>query len=303
MEHITVLKNEAINLLDIKKDGIYVDATLGRGGHSLEILKRLENGKLYCFDLDIEAIEKSKQILKEYLEKIIFINDNYCNMFKYVDCIDGVLLDLGVSSPQFDDEKRGFSYRFDSKLDMRMNQRQEKNAYDIVNCYEEKKLAEIFKKYGEDKYSYQIAKNIVKKRQEKPIETTFELVEIIKNSQPMKSLKKKGHPAKQIFQALRIAVNDEMESLEKFLEEFPKHLRKNGTAVVISFHSLEDGLVKRCFNSLTKIKDDKRIIIKASQLPKPEFELINKKIIVASDEEININHRSKSAKLRGIKKL
>lgn len=303
MEHVTVLKKEAVDLLDVKKNGTYVDATLGRGGHSLEILKRLENGRLYCFDLDSEAIEKSKEILKDYLEKIVFINDNYCNMFKYVDCVDGILLDLGVSSPQFDDEKRGFSYRFDSKLDMRMNKSQEKNAYDIVNGYDEKQLTEIFRKYGEEKYSYQIAKNIVKKRLEKAIETTFELVEIIKKSQPMKSLKKKGHPAKQIFQALRIVVNDEMESLEKFLKEFPKHLKKDGTVAIISFHSLEDGLVKKCFNSLTRIEDDKRIVLKQSELPKPEFELLNKKIIIASDEELSINHRSKSAKLRGIKKL
>lgn len=302
MKHISVLKDEAISLLGVKDDGVYIDGTLGRGGHSLEIVKRLKNGHLYSFDLDSSAINESSINLKDYQHKCTLIHDNYANMFKHVDQVDGILLDLGVSSPQFDDGGRGFSYRYDARLDMRMDKGAKLDAYELVNNADVDELTRIFRDYGEEKFAYKIAKEIEKNRLINPIETTFELVEIIKKAKPAKILKTKGHPAKQVFQALRIAVNHELESLEVFLENFDQHLKANGRVVIITFHSLEDRLVKRKFKELSAVIDDKRLMLKAYEIPKPNYELINRKPIIANDEENIENPRAKSAKLRGIMK-
>ena len=296
-EHISVLLNETIDLLDVKEGG-----TLGRGGHTSEILKRLKNGKLYCFDLDSDAINKSKEYLKDY-DNVTFIHDNYCHMNKYVDSVDGIILDLGVSSPQFDEAQRGFSYRFDGPLDMRMNKESELTAEKIVNEYSKEELQKIFWNYGEEKFSGPIAKKIVEVRQEKRITTTFELVEIIKSVLPQKILAKKGHPAKQVFQALRIAVNGELDSLEYFLEHFPEIAKVGTRVVIITFHSLEDRLVKQTFKSLSTVKDDLNIIKRPEEIEKPKWQLLNKHVVVASEKELDENPRSKPAKLRGIEKV
>lgn len=289
---------ETLELLDVKQDGIYVDGTLGRGGHSKLILEKLKNGKLYCFDLDQQAIEESKQLLKDY-DNVIYIHDNFMNMNKYVDHVDGILLDLGVSSPQFDEAERGFSYRNDGPLDMRMNKEDKFTAYDVVNKYDEEKLAKVLFEYGEEKYSRAIARKIVEAR---PIKTTFELVDAIKSALPAKVLSKKGHPAKQSFQAIRIEVNHELDSLKTFLESFDEILNVNGRLVIITFHSLEDRLVKRCFKDLSTVKDDKRIALRPEQIEKARYELLNhgKK---ADDGEIENNRRAKSAIVRGIRKV
>ena len=292
------MPNECLEMLDVKADGIYVDGTLGRGGHSKLILEKLKSGKLYCFDLDVKAIEESKQLLKDY-DNVVYIHDNFMNMNKYVDQVDGILLDLGVSSPQFDEADRGFSYRNDGPLDMRMNQEDELSAYDVVNNYSQEKLADVLYLYGEEKFARAIARKIVEAR---PIKTTFELVDAIKSALPAKVLSKKGHPAKQSFQAIRIEVNHELDSLKNFLANFDEILKVDGKVVIITFHSLEDRLVKQCFKSLSTVKDDKRIALRPEQVEKPRYELLNhgKK---AEQDEIENNHRAKSAIVRGIKKV
>ncbi|MDO5439112.1 MAG: 16S rRNA (cytosine(1402)-N(4))-methyltransferase RsmH [Erysipelotrichaceae bacterium] len=298
--HYSVMKEEAIDLLEINKDGIYVDGTLGRGGHSGEILKRLDRGHLYAFDLDAEAIEICRQNLNS--EKCTFIHANYAEMKKYVPQADGILLDLGVSSPQFDNAERGFSYRYDAPLDMRMDQSSEKTAAKLVNEAEEAELLRIFRSYGEVPFASRIVSNILKRRAEKPIETTFELVDIIKMSLPPKELSKKGHPAKQCFQALRIAVNDELSSLETFLKDLPDLLKVNGVAVIITFHSLEDRLVKNRFKELSTVKVDKRIALRPEEIPQPDYILPEHKVR-PSAKELDENHRSHSAILRVIKRV
>lgn len=298
--HVSVLLNEAIDMLDVKPNGIYIDGTLGRGGHSKKILEKLDNGKLYCFDLDNEAIKQSKENLKDY-SNVIYIHDNYMNMNKYVDHVDGILLDLGVSSPQFDEGDRGFSYRYDGPLDMRMNKDSKLTAKDVVNSYSKEELETVLKDYGEEKYYKSIVSKIIKYRETKEIKTTLELVEIIKSALPYKVLNKKGHPAKQTFQALRIEVNGELDSLKTFLDEFENMLNKDGRCVIITFHSLEDKLVKHKFKQLSSVVDDKRIAKLPSEIEKPKYELLNRKAIVASEKELEENLRSKSAKLRGIK--
>ena len=304
MKHYSVMLDECIEMLNIKEDGIYVDGTLGRGGHSLQILKRLTTGKLYVFDLDETAIKEAKERLADY-DNVVYIHDNFANMYKYFDddSLDGILLDLGVSSPQFDDESRGFSYRFDSRLDMRMDQSQEISAYDVINSYSKSDLALVLKKYGEEPFANRIADFIVKERMNKPIETTFELVDVIKKSLPAKVLAKKGHPAKQTFQAIRIEVNHELDSLKTVLETFDKKLKINGIMAIITFHSLEDRLVKIRFNELSKVVVDKRIALRPEEIETAPFELINRKVIIATEEELEENSRSKSAKLRGIKRI
>ena len=224
-------------------------------------------------------------------------------MNKYVDSVDGIILDLGVSSPQFDEAQRGFSYRFDGPLDMRMNKESELTAEKIVNEYSKEELQKIFWNYGEEKFSGPIAKKIVEVRQEKRITTTFELVEIIKSVLPQKILAKKGHPAKQVFQALRIAVNGELDSLEYFLEHFPEIAKVGTRVVIITFHSLEDRLVKQTFKSLSTVKDDLNIIKRPEEIEKPKWQLLNKHVVVASEKELDENPRSKPAKLRGIEKV
>ena len=297
-EHISVMPERAIELLDVRPDGIYVDGTLGRGGHSKLILERLKSGRLYCFDLDEEAIEKSKVFLKDY-DNVTFIHDNFMNMKKYIDHADGILLDLGVSSPQFDEADRGFSYRYDAPLDMRMNKKDEFSAYDIVNSYSEEEISRILWQYGEEKFARRIAAKIVENR---PIDTTAQLVEVIRSALPAKVLSKKGHPAKQTFQALRIEVNHELDSLKNFLDDFDEILNIDGRLVIITFHSLEDRMVKHCFKNLSTVKDDLRIAKTPDQIEKARYVLLNRGD-KASDEEIEINHRAKSAIIRGIRKV
>ena len=308
--HIPVLLNEAIAGLNIKSDGIYVDMTLGRAGHSSEILKKLNNeGCLICFDQDLEAIAYSKQKLSSINSNYQIINDNFRNIEKDLDQIniskvDGVLFDLGVSSPQFDEDYRGFSYRYDAPLDMRMNQNSSLTAKYIVNEYSFEELLRVFKEYGEDKYSYNIAKNICKRRETKPIETTLELVEIVKASKPKKELDKVGHPAKQIFQALRIEVNDELNALEEALIGAIKRLKVNGRIVVITFQSLEDRIVKNIFRKYSVIEGNRlNDYINPKDIKTPDYQVINRKVITPSEEELKLNHRSKSAKLRILEKV
>ena len=300
-EHIPVLLNETIQGLNIKESGTYVDLTVGRGGHSSEILARLKDGRLICVDQDEEAIVASTARLSKISNKFEMVRANFSALEEILEAkgikeVDGILMDLGVSSPQFDKGERGFSYKEDARLDMRMDQRQDLTAYQIINNYGLEDLTKIFQIYGEEKYSYSIAKNIIKAREAKPIETTLELVEIIKRSKPMKELKKVGHPAKQVFQALRIAVNDELNVLEKALTAALKHLKPGGRLAVITFHSGEDRIVKNYFKEAA-ISEGNRIDGPMLEKEK-EFDLINRKPIVASEAELEMNHRSASAKLR-----
>ena len=300
-EHIPVLLNETIQGLSINPSGTYVDLTVGRGGHSSEILTRLKDGRLICVDQDEEAIVASTARLSKISNRFEMVRANFSELDTIlanlgIQEVDGILMDLGVSSPQFDKGERGFSYKEDARLDMRMDQRQDLTAYQIINTYALEDLTKIFQIYGEEKYSYSIAKNIIKARETKPIETTLELVEIIKRSKPMKELKKVGHPAKQVFQALRIAVNDELNVLEKALTAALKHLKPGGRLAVITFHSGEDRIVKNYFKEAA-ISEGNRIDGPMLEKEK-EFDLINRKPIVASESELEMNHRSASAKLR-----
>ena len=299
-EHITVLKEEAVDALNIKDDGIYVDATLGGGGHSSLILSKLKKGHLYSFDQDDYAISRAKEKLDTVGNNYTIIKSNFVNLKERLNelgvyHIDGILYDLGVSSFQFDMEERGFSYRLDGPLDMRMNQNQELSAKTIVNEWPVSKLIEIFYRYGEEKFAKQIAFQIDKVRHEKEISTTFELVDIIKSALPQKVLKQKGHPAKQVFQALRVAVNDELTVFEKSLLDALDMLNSDGRAVVITFQSLEDRICKSIFKekSTLDIPEGLPVIIK-EEAP---FELISRKPILPSEEELNNNNRSHSAKM------
>lgn len=304
-EHITVLKEEAVDALNIKDDGIYVDATLGGGGHSSLILSKLKKGHLYSFDQDDYAISRAKEKLDTVGNNYTIIKSNFVNLNERLNelgvyHIDGILYDLGVSSFQFDMEERGFSYRLDGPLDMRMNQNQELSAKTIVNEWPVSKLIEIFYRYGEEKFAKQIAFQIDKVRHEKEISTTFELVDIIKSALPQKVLKQKGHPAKQVFQALRVAVNDELTVFEKSLLDALDMLNSDGRAVVITFQSLEDRICKSIFKekSTLDIPEGLPVIIK-EEAP---FELISRKPILPSEEELNNNNRSHSAKMRILRK-
>ena len=304
-KHIPVLLNEVIEGLNIKSDGIYFDLTLGRGGHSKEILKRLDKGHLYGVDQDITAINECKDNLKDYSDKVTFIHNNFANLEDIlkqynINYVDGILMDLGVSSPQFDEEDRGFSYRYDAPLDMRMDIDNPLNAKIVVNTYSLNELCRIFKDYGEEKYAYQIAKNIVKAREVKPIETTYELVDIIKKSKPMRELAKAGHPAKQAFQALRIEVNKELDVLKIAIESAIKALRPHGGRLaIITFQSLEDRIVKNAFKDQSVVVGNR---IDGYMEKEKEYRLVNNKPITASEEELNNNPRAHSAKLRIIER-
>ena len=305
-EHIPVLLNEVIENLNINPDGIYIDLTLGRAGHSSEILKRLSTkGKLIGFDQDIDAIQASIERLSKISSNFEVIKSNFENikeeLFKRgITKVDGILADLGVSSPQFDQGDRGFSYRFDAKLDMRMDQNANLSAYEIVNTYSLIDLTRIFREYGEEKYAYEIAKRIVREREQKPVETTFELVDIIKRSLPSKELSKKGHPAKQVFQALRIETNRELEVLETMLKDGLESSK--GRMEIITFQSLEDRIVKNIFKEVSTPKATPRWIPSLPEDQEVDYQLINKKVIVASEEELKRNPRSESAKLRVIER-
>ena len=309
-EHKPILLNEVIEGLDIKSDGVYLDLTLGRAGHSKEILKRLSlNGLLIGIDQDEEAISYSRVELSKISNRYKIVKSNFSNIKNIlsdlnISTLDGALFDLGVSSPQFDEDYRGFSYRFNNKLDMRMDLSSSLTAYDVVNTYSFKELLRVFKEYGEDKYSYNIAKNIVKERDIKPIVTTFDLVDIIKRSKPLKELNKVGHPAKQIFQAIRIEVNNELNVLKKALEDVINSLNINGRVCVITFHSLEDRIVKNLFKKYSVVEGNRfNDFKKAKDIKEANFIEVNKKVIVPSEEEIINNPRSKSAKLRILKRV
>ena len=309
MEHQSVLLKETVDALSVKEDGIYVDGTLGRGGHSKLLVSKLSSGHLYAFDKDAEAIEESKEVLKDYLDKVTLIHGDFKDMEEIlkeygVTKVDGIMMDLGVSSPQFDDVKRGFSYRYDARLDMRMDQSQSLDAYQIVNEYSEEDLNRIFREYGEARYAKLIAKAIVKARQTNVITTTFDLVDVIKGALPNKELNKKGHPAKQYFQALRIEVNKELESLATGLRHAVNLLAMNGRLAIITFHSLEDRLVKTEFKKYSSAPFvEAKLPILDSQMEQASFQLVNKKPIVAGGEELNENNRAHSAKLRVIERI
>lgn len=309
MKHYSVLLQESIDGLAIREDGIYVDGTLGRGGHSAAILSFLAQGHLYAIDRDLQAIEESRQRLLKIRENVTFLHTSFAHMKEAllqegVSKIDGLLLDLGVSSPQFDEAARGFSYRFDAPLDMRMDQQQEKTARDIVNTYDYHELVRIFYQYGEEKFAKQIARNIERERAVKTIDTTLELVDVIRSSLPAKVLNAKGHPAKKVFQALRIEVNDELRELRCVLQDGLEMLKPNGRISVITFHSLEDRIVKEAFQKVSKVaKVDKRIPVLPQDIQPVDYRLITKKPILATKEELDENRRSHSAKLRIIERI
>ncbi len=302
--HVPVMLDECINALCIKKDGTYVDGTLGGAGHSQHIAKQCAH--LIGIDRDKEAIKAAKQRLDGY--NVTYINDNFNNIINILDSlgidkIDGALLDLGVSSHQLDTPDRGFSYRYDAPLDMRMNSEDELSAYNIVNEYSAEQLEKILFSYGEERYSKAIVRNIVEKRQLSPIKTTFELAEIVKSSIPFKTRKDEKHPEKRVFQAIRIAVNDELSSLENTIKNFCERLAPGGRIAVITFHSLEDRIIKTAFNSLAQgciCPKDFPICVCNN---KPKVKVITKKPILPSPQELVLNSRSASAKLRIAEKL
>ena len=310
-KHITVLLNEAVDGLNIKPDGTYVDCTLGGGGHSGLILSKLsENGKLYSFDQDITAINFNKDKFKKENElgKINFIKSNFRNISeelnkRNISGVDGILYDLGVSSPQFDNADRGFSYNYDAPLDMRMDQSQSLTARDVVNDWSYEQLVRIFFRYGEEKFAKSIARRIEKVRQQTPIETTGQLVDLIKEAIPAKARRKGGHPAKKTFQAIRIAVNDELGALEESLEQALDLLNPGGRISVITFQSLEDRLVKVMFKQKTSLPELPPGLPVIPDNQKVEYKLITRKPIVPSEDEITHNNRAHSAKLRIIEKL
>ena len=304
VKHKSVLLYETVDELNIKPDGIYVDGTLGGGGHSYEIAGRLsEGGRLIGIDQDEDAIKAAGKRLEPYMDRVTIVRNNYCNMDKVldelgIDKVDGIMLDLGVSSYQLDAADRGFTYNVDTALDMRMDQRQEITAKDIVNEYSEFDLYRIIRDYGEDRFAKNIAKHIVAARQEKPIETTFELNDIIKAAIPMKVRATGGHPSKRTYQAIRIELNKELEVLENSIDMMIDRLKPEGRLCIITFHSLEDRIVK------IRFKNNENPCICPPSFPAcvcgkvPKGRVITRKPIVPTDEEINENSRSKSSKLR-----
>ncbi len=304
MKHKSVLLDESIEMLKIREDGVYVDATLGFGGHSLEILKRIKKGFLFAFDQDSEAIKYSEERLKDYHNfKIIksnFANMKECLNHENVSKVDGILFDIGVSSMQLDEDYRGFSYHNDAKLDMRMNQKQELSAYEVVNNYPKDKLIKVFYEYGEEKFSKSIAEAICKYRENKPIETTLELAEIIKSSVPEK-YRRLHHPARKVFQAIRIEVNDELNVLQKALNDSLELLNPGGRLCVITFHSLEDRIVKNTFKEVTKENELYKGMPNIPDEYKAKYKLIGK--FKPTKEELENNNRSRSAILRVIERI
>ena len=302
--HISVLLNETVDNLNVREGKIYVDGTLGGGGHSYEILKRMNgNGRLIGIDQDAAAIQAAGDRLSEFKDAVTIVRDNYCNMKQAlnnlgIDKVDGIVLDLGVSSYQLDTVERGFSYREDASLDMRMDQRQLQTAKDIVNQYSEMELYKIIRDYGEDKFAKNIAKHIVRARQEKEIETTLELAEIIKAAIPMKIRATGGHPAKRTFQAIRIELNHELDVLRNTLDDMMELLNEDGRLCIITFHSLEDRIVKNSFRDAENPCDCPPNFPVCVCGKKSKGRVISRKPILPSEEELEINKRSKSAKLR-----
>lgn len=307
-KHISVLLNESVDMLNISGGGIYVDGTLGGGGHSELIAKRLINGRLIGIDRDREAIAAASERLSPYGDRITIVHNNYANIkniLKDLDVlqIDGAILDLGVSSYQLDEGERGFSYNKDARLDMRMNKEDSFSAYELVNTYSEEDLKRIIYAYGEERFAPSIARNIVKERQNAPIETTFRLSEIIKGAMPSSARYGDKHPAKRTFQAIRIEVNRELELLEGAIRDFVSVLKPGGVLAVITFHSLEDRIVKQVFADLASGCICPKNFPVCVCNRKPQIKLLNKKPIVSNSEELENNKRAHSAKLRAVIKL
>ncbi|PRR78746.1 Ribosomal RNA small subunit methyltransferase H [Clostridium liquoris] len=307
-KHISVLLNEVIEKLNIKKDGIYVDCTLGGAGHSSEILKLLSpKGKLIGIDQDEEALKAAKERLKDY-NNVIYVHDNFYNIEEIlkslnIEKVDGILADLGVSSYQLDKGERGFSYMKDAPLDMRMDRRNSLSAYEVINTYSEENLAKIIRDYGEDKFAKRIAKFIVQSRNKQEIKTTGELSEIIKSAIPAKFRREGPHPAKRTFQAIRIEVNKELEILGKSVEDGVKHLNTEGRMAIITFHSLEDRIIKNKYRELENPCTCPRDFPICVCGKKPQIRVISRKPIEPTKEEVEANPRSRSAKLRVAEKL
>lgn len=301
--HESVLLTESIKYLNLNDNSVVVDCTLGYAGHSSHILKKIKNGFLYAFDQDKEAIKVANEKLKKISDNYEIINTNFVNLKneinKRVNVVDGILFDLGVSSPQLDEADRGFSFHKDALLDMRMNQNQKLTAKEVVNTYSYEKLVKIFKEYGEERYATSIARAIEKERQLKPIETTLELTEIIKNNVPEK-YRRLSHPARRVFQAIRIEVNDELNVFEKALKDALDLVGINGRICVITFHSLEDKICKRIFNEVSKVPDVFKDLPVVPLEYRPKYKVVAN--ISPSKEEINRNPRSRSARLRVIER-
>ena len=306
--HRPVLLDECIEGLNIKPDGIYLDGTLGRAGHSREIAKRLTTGRLICVDRDDAALEAARTRLADWMDKVILVHSNFDRVAHIIkelglSGVDGMLFDLGVSSPQLDDGSRGFSYMADAPLDMRMDRSEAVTAAEVVNTWSQEELRRILLQYGEERYAPQIAGAIVRRRADKPIETTLELVDIIKSAMPAKALREKQHPAKRSFQAIRIAVNDELGAVGRVLEVAVPKLNKKGRLAIITFHSLEDRLVKNGMAANARgctCPPNFPVCICGN---KPKVKLISKKPIVSGPEELERNPRARSAKLRVCEKL
>ena len=306
--HKPVLLKECIQALNIRPDGIYLDGTLGRAGHSREIARRLTTGRLICVDRDQAALDAAQERLKEWRNKVTLVHSNFDRLDAILDSlslpgVDGMLFDLGVSSPQLDDGERGFSYRADAPLDMRMDRSEGLTAADVVNTWPQEELRRILWQYGEERYAAPIAAAIVRRRQERPIETTLDLVDVIKSGMPAKGLKEKQHPAKRSFQAIRIAVNDELSSVDRMIQAAVPRLNQGGRLAVITFHSLEDRIVKTGLAAFAKgciCPPDFPVCVCGRT---PDIKLISRKPILPAAEEIAENPRSRSAKLRVAEKL
>ncbi len=306
--HVSVLLDECIEGLNIKPDGIYVDGTLGGAGHSSQIAKRLTTGRLIGIDRDPVALKAAGERLAPYADRVTLVHSNFCEIAQVledlnVEGVDGILLDLGVSSPQLDDGSRGFSYMADAPLDMRMNSEDTLSAYDVVNSWSFEELKRILFDYGEERYAPKIASAICKKREEKPIETTLELVDVIRGAMPAQALREKQHPAKRSFQAIRIAVNDELGSVEKVMKDAIPCLNHGGRLAVITFHSLEDRIVKTAMASAAKGCTCPPSFPVCVCGKKPQVQVITRKPIVSTDEELERNPRARSAKLRVCEKV
>lgn len=302
--HVSVMLNETIDYLNIKEDGVYVDCTLGGAGHALYLLNQLnDKGRLIAIDQDLTAIENAKEVLKEHLHKVTFVHNNFRELTNIlneleIEKVDGIYYDLGVSSPQLDVPERGFSYHNDAKLDMRMDQTQSLSAYEVVNQWSYEALVRIFFRYGEEKFSKQIARRIEAHREQQPIETTLELVDVIKEGIPAKARRKGGHPAKRVFQAIRIAVNDELSAFEDSVEQAIECVKVGGRISVITFHSLEYRLCKQIFQEFEKGPDVPRGLPVIPEAYTPKLKRVNRKPITATDDDLNENNRARSAKLR-----
>ena len=306
--HVSVLLDECIEGLNIKPDGIYVDGTLGGAGHSSEVAKRLTTGRLIGIDRDPVALKAAGERLAPWADRVTLVHSNVCEIAQVlrdldIEGVDGILLDLGVSSPQLDDGSRGFSYMADAPLDMRMNSEDSMSAYDVVNTWSQDELKRILYDYGEERYAPRIAAAICSRRETKPIETTLELVDIIRSAMPAAALREKQHPAKRSFQAIRIAVNDELGSVEKVMRDAIPCLNPGGRLAIITFHSLEDRIVKNGMAAASKGCTCPPNFPVCVCGKKPQVRLVNRKPIVSGDEELERNPRARSAKLRVCEKL